>query len=239
VDVLDRKLQILEEHDHFKSIEDTRAAIDRLLPTIRSVQDPALRDIYIAKVSERTGVRRDTLEGELARAVGSPQTQRVSRRRDRRGSPTTFVPQMGPERELLLLMTKDRDWIERVGEHLGPQDFVDVRYRAVFEALLADHDLTHPPETMAPEAASVLNELLADPTELSRAHRVFEESLSKILSTFLQERLDAVDHLLQNTLDEQEESQLLAEKARLSKERRELGRDWSPAARRALRHDHL
>ena len=146
---------------------------------------------------------------------------------------------MGPERELLLLMTKDRDWIERVGERLGPQDFADVRYRAVFESLLADHDLTHPPEKMVPEAARVLEELLADPTELGRAHRVFEESLGKILSTLLQERLDAVDHLLQNTLDEQQETQLLVEKARLSKERRELGPDWSPTVRRALKDDHL
>ena len=239
LDVLDRKLQILEEHDHFGSIEQTRSAIDRLLPTIRAVQDHALRDIYIAKVSERTGVRRDTLEGELARAVPPAVPQRVAWRRDQRRKSVTSVPEMGPERELLLLMTKDRDWIERVGERLGPQDFLDVRYRAVFESLLADHELTHPPEKMVPEAARVLEALLADPTELSRAHRVFEESLSKILSTLLQGRLDAVDHLLQNTLDEQQEAQLLGEKARLSKERRELGTDWSPTVRRALKDNHL
>ena len=240
VDVLDRKLQILEEHDHFRSIEHTRAAIDRLLPTIRAVQDPALRDIYIAKVSERTGVRRDTLEGELARSAARPAPRRATRRHDHRpAASAAFVPEMGPERELLLLMTKDRDWIERVGERLGPHDFVDVRYRAVFESLLADHDLTHPPDKMAPEAARVLEELLADPTELNRAHRVFEESLNKILSTLMQERLDAVDHLLQNTLDEQQETQLLGEKARLSEERRELGRDWSPTAHRARKDNHL
>ncbi len=239
VDVLDRKLQILEEHDHFRSIEHTRAAIDRLLPTLRAVQDPTLRDIYVAKVSERTGVRRDTLEAELARVTPSPVPERVARRREYRRPSVTSMPEMGPERELLLLMTKDRDWIERVGERLGPHDFVDVRYRAVFESLLADHELTHPPEEMAPAAARVLEDLLADPTELSRAHRVFEESLSKILSTLLQQRLDAVDHLLQNTLDEQQETQLLVEKARLSKERRELGRDWSPTARRALKDNHL
>ena len=239
VDVLDRKLQILEENDHFRSIEHTRTAIDRLLPTIRAAQDPALRDIYIAKVSERTGVRRDTLLGELARAVPPPVPQRAARRRDHRRTSAALGLEMGPERELLLLMTKGRDWIERVGERLGPQDFVDVRYRAVFESLLADHDLTHPPEKMVPEAARVLEELLADPTELSQAHRVFEESLNKILSTLMQERLDAVDHLLQNTLDEQQETQLLGEKARLSKERRELGRDWSPTIRRAMKNNHL
>ena len=235
VDVLDRKLQILEERDHFASIELTRTALDRLLPTLRAVRDPALRDIYVAKVSERTGVRPATIEGELARIAPQTVPKRVVRRRDRSRPPVASVPEMGPERELLLLMTKDRDWIERVGERLGPQDFVDVRYRAVFEALLADHELAHPPEKMVPEAARLLEELLADSTELSRARRVFEESLSKILSTLLQEKLDAVDHLLQNTLDEQQETQLLVEKARLSKERRELGPDWSPTVRRALK----
>ena len=239
VDVLDRKIQILEEHDHFKSIEHTRTAIDRLLPTLRAVQDPTLRDIYIKKVSDRTGVRRDTLEAELARVVAPPLQPQVVRRRDRRRPAARSTPEMGPERELLLLMTKDRDWIERVGERLGPKDFLDVRYRAVFESLLADHELTHPPEEMAPEAARVLEKLLADPAELGRAHRVFEESSSKILSTLLQERLDAVDHLLQNTSDEQQETQLLLEKARLSKERRDLGQDWSPTVRRAIKDNHL
>ena len=239
VDVLDRKIQILEEHDHFKSIEHTRSAIDRLLPTLRAVQDPTLRDIYIKKVSDRTGVRRDTLEAELARVVAPPLQPQVVRRRDRRRPAARTTPEMGPERELLLLMTKDRDWIERVGERLGPKDFLDVRYRAVFESLLADHELTHPPEEMVPEAARVLEKLLADPAELGRAHRVFEESSSKILSTLLQERLDAVDHLLQNTSDEQQETQLLLEKARLSKERRDLGQDWSPTVRRAIKDNHL
>ena len=239
VDVLDRKLQILEERDHFTGIEQTRAAIDRLLPTLRAVQDPALRDIYVAKVSERTGVRRDTLEAELARAVSRPLPQRSKRRPNPRRPSVASMPELGPERELLLLMIKDRDWIERVGERLGPQDFLDARYRAVFESLLADHDLSYPSEKLTPTAARVLEDLLSDPTELSRAHRVFEESSSKILSTLLQVRLDAVDHLLQNTLDEQQETQLLREKARLSKERRELGRDWSPTARRALKGNHL
>ena len=238
IDVLDRKIQMLEEHDHFKSIEHTRTAIDRLLPTLRAVQDPALRDIYIKKVSDRTGVRRDTLEAELARVASAPQQQQVVQRRDQRR--TSAPDDMGPERLLLLLMTKDRDWIEKVGERLGPRHFVDVRYRAVFKALLADHDLTHPPEGMVPEAARVLDKLLADPEELGRGHRVFKESVSKILSTSLQGSLDEVTPKLQNnTLDEQEETELLLEIERLSKERRDLGQDWSPTAKRLSKDNHL
>ena len=238
IDVLDRKIQMLEEHDHFKSIEHTRTAIDRLLPTLRAVQDPALRDIYIKKVEDSTGVRRDTLEAELARVASAPQQQQVVQRRDQRR--TSAPDDMGPERLLLLLMTKDRDWIEKVGERLGPRHFVDVRYRAVFKALLADHDLTHPPEGMVPEAARVLDKLLADPEELGRGHRVFKESVSKILSTSLQGSLDEVTPKLQNnTLDEQEETELLLEIERLSKERRDLGQDWSPTAKRLSKDNHL
>jgi len=239
IDVLDRKIQMLEEHDHFKSIEHTRTAIDRLLPTLRAVQDPALRDIYIKKVSDRTGVRRDTLEAELARVTSAPQQQQVVRRRDQR---RPSAPEMGPERKLLLLMTKDRDWIEKVGERLGPRDFRNDWYRAVFEALLADHDLTHPPEGMVPEAARVLDKLLADSAELGRGHRVFKESVDKILSTSLEGSLDEVDRKLQNnTLDEQEKTELLLEKDRLRKERQDLGgqADWSLAVETLSKDNHL
>jgi DNA primase len=237
VDVLDRKLQILDERDHFASIEGTRSAIDRLLPTIRATRDSALRDIYVAKVAERTGVRRETLEEELkseTHRVSSPPPRRPSGRR----MATPVIPPMGAERELLLLMTKDRDWIERVGEHLSPDDFVDLSYAAAFESLLADHELTHAPPEMASAAASVLEGLLADPKELRQAHRVFEESLGRILSTVMQERLDGMDRLIENTSDEGRRAELLAEKAQLGKERRELGLDWSAAARKTLMSDY-
>jgi len=81
VDVLDRKLQILEERDYFSSIERTRGAVDRLLPTLRAAKDPALRDIYVAKVAERTGVRRETLNAELEKGeVGVPARPRARAR---------------------------------------------------------------------------------------------------------------------------------------------------------------
>jgi len=239
VDVLDRKLQILEERDHFSGIDKTRNAVDRLLPTLRAVRDPTLRDIYVSKVSERTGVRRETLQEELARTGPSPAPVRTpsARRSTPRRLAAPTVPPMGAERELLLLMTKDRDWIERVGEHLGPDDFSDPGYRGAFEALLADPGLTHVPPGLSPGAAQTLEALLASRTELGPAHRVFEESLSKIRSTALQGSLDEVDRLIQNTSDPERRTELLAEKARLGERRRELGLDWSPTARRTMKNN--
>ena len=49
-------LQILEEREFFSSIDGVRRALDGLLPTVRAASDPALRDIYVSKVAERTGV---------------------------------------------------------------------------------------------------------------------------------------------------------------------------------------
>ena len=81
VDVLDRKLEILKERHFFEDIDGIRRALDHLLPTLRAAADPALKDIYVARVAERTGVRRETLERDLTndrgfRGVVKPQEQR-------------------------------------------------------------------------------------------------------------------------------------------------------------------
>jgi DNA primase len=238
VDVLDRKLQILEEHHHFESIEDKRTAIDRLLPTIRAVQDPALRDIYLKQVEKRTDVQRDTLEGELARSVPRPMPQRVTRTQDHRPTPTARVPEMGPWRTVLLLMTKNRAWIVRAAERLDPQDFVDVRYRAVFESLVADPDLTYPPDKMDQEGARVLAELLADQTTFTQEDRFFKDSVNKILSTLMKPSLDAQDDVVQNT-DGQQQNDALREKARLKQIQRDLAPDWAATAHRVGKNNHL
>ena len=236
-DVLDRKIQILEEKDHFSGIDRTRNAVDRLLPTLRAVKDPTLRDIYIAKVSDRTGVRRDTLEEELARITTTVSHSFSKSRSKSKDVSTPPLPLMGPERELLLLMIKDRNWIVRVGEHLGPDDFIDLRYRNIFEMLLEDPEFTHPPTGLSSAANKILEELLSDPKDISQSQRVFEESLSKIQSMVLQKSIDEIDRLIQETKDPELRTELLTEKASLGKQRRELVLDWSSAARITLKNN--
>jgi len=136
VDVLDRKLQILDEKDFFSSIERIRSAVDRLLPTLRAAADPALRDIYVAKVADRTGVRRETFEAELRKTAGA-----ASRAPHPEAAPSRIpsIPRLGAERTLLLLMTKNAEYVERAGEQLSVEDFVDPAYRTIFQALLDGH----------------------------------------------------------------------------------------------------
>ncbi|HBD97902.1 MAG TPA: DNA primase [Gemmatimonadetes bacterium] len=237
VDVLDRKLQILDEKDYFSSIERTRSAVDRLLPTIRAASDPALRDIYVAKVADRTGVRRETLEAEMKRAASGsaptsvaapPSVPRIAAHR---------VPKLGAERTVLLLMTKNPDFVERAGEHVGAGDFVDVAYRTIFQALLDDPELRAPPVSMDPVAARRLQEILSDPEELAHAGRVFEESVARMHVAALDRRSQDLDLRIAAAAGDGEKRTLIEEKERVSRERRELHPDdWTTTARK-LRGD--
>lgn len=233
VDVLDRKLQILDEKNYFSSIERTRRAVDRLLPTIRAASDPALQDIYVAKVADRTGVRRETLEAEMKRAASGSVPTRV-------GAPSRVpriaahkVPKLGAERILLLLMTKNPDFVERAGEQVGAGDFVDLTYRAIFQALLDDPELRAPPVSMDPVAAQRLQEILSDPEELAHAGRVFEESVARIHVAALDRRSQDLDLRIAAAAGEGEKRTLTEEKERVSRERRELSPDdWITTARK-------
>ena len=171
VDVLDRKLQILEERDYFASIERTRSAVDRLLPTLRAARDPTLRDIYVAKVADRTGVRRETLEAEMARAP-APRGRAPSARPE--GRPVS--KRLGAERSLLVVLVRGVAWVERAAELLSPQDFEDPYHRAIFQALLAEPEMRAPPASMDPVAAQRFEDILSDPEEISHGIDVFTQS---------------------------------------------------------------
>ncbi|MDP2497117.1 MAG: DNA primase [Candidatus Palauibacterales bacterium] len=138
VDVIERKLQILEKKGYLESIEGRRRAVDGLLSTLRAAEDAALRDLYLDRVADRTGVRRATLVSEVARAEERRQRRErlQERRRERResgreagpgrpsgggsgpgprshgsGSEREDVGDTGPvaERDLLLLLVRDDD----------------------------------------------------------------------------------------------------------------------------------
>lgn len=248
LDVLDRKIQILDEHDYFSSIERTRDAVDRLLPTIRATTDPALRDIYVAKVADRTGVRRETLEAELHRQDERSRRSRARRRgrssRQRRergkGSSDRTLPKMGAEREILRILLRDPEgsYLEDCAEALAPDDFVDPAYRALYERLLQTPDLSHVPEGMDPVAARTLEELLADSREISHTRKVFQESVNRIRRKPLEQKSRELRGLLaeaEDSGDDERVGTLMDELSALARERREMGVGWESAAHKAAR----
>lgn len=88
IDVMERKLQLLDRKGLFTSIKGTRRAIDVLLPTVRAARDGVVRGLYLKRIGDRTGIPVEALEKE----VGDSEEQRVpldprgEPRRDGRGS---------------------------------------------------------------------------------------------------------------------------------------------------------
>ncbi len=227
VDVLERKIGILEEREWFSSIERTRSALDRLLPTLRAAKDPQLRDLYLARVAERTDVRRETLEAELRKSPAAATRHRPQARARR---PAPKVHGRGPERMLLLLLLHDRRWVEPASERIGPADLEDRTCRAIFEMLLDDPELRSPPEEADPAVVRRFEELMTDEEAREPATRLFEDAISKILVAGLDRRLDALDHEIGAARDEARKHELVGEKTRLTREKRDLGVDWRKAA---------
>jgi len=233
VDVLDRKLQILDQKDFFSSIERTRSAVDRLLPTLRAAADPALRDIYVAKVADRTGVRRDTLEAEMRKATSA------SARAPRPETPPSpaaaapALPKMGAERDLIHMMIRNVDFVDRATEVLGPADFDDSGYRAIFQALMENPELREPPQSMDPVAAAAFAKLLETPYETGRAAEVFGRSLSRIRAVKLDREIQRVHQRVLAAVSDDEKQPLVIEKQRLSRELRSVDPEyWMAAAQR-------
>jgi len=223
LDVLDRKLQILEQKDFFSSIERTRDAVDRLLPTLRAAADPTLRDIYVDKVAKRTGVRRETLEAEMRRTrrrADSPGESAPPSPR-RRGAPTT-LPGSGAERKLLMMMLRGVEWVERAGELVSAEDFDDPHHRAIFLALLDDPEMRSPPSSMDPVAAKRLESILSDPEELAHGIDVFSKSVNRMRVSALDRRIRGMQQSIEAATTEGEKRVLAREKEKLAQERREL-----------------
>jgi DNA primase len=230
VDVLERKIQILEQRHFFESIERRRSAVDRLLPTLRAARDPALHDIYVSRVAEVTGVRRETLEGEITRARrGEPARQPVGRPAPPRRSARSGIHKMGAERQLLKVMVRGVEWVERAAELVSPEDFEDPYHRAIFVALLEDPELRVPPSSMDPVAAQRFDEFLADPEDLKHGLEIFTNSVNRLRVLALRRRVQEVQRNIEAAADEGEKLGLMTAKARLAAELRELDPTyWAP-----------
>jgi DNA primase len=233
VDVLDRKLTILDERDHFSSIERTRSAVDRLLPTLRAAKDPALRDIYVSKVADRTGVRRETLEAEMAKRQSGYGAQRSAPPPHHAPTLQPRVQPRGAELQLLKVMVRGVEWVERAAELISQEDFYDPYHRAIFQALLDDPEVRAPPAAMDPVAAQKFDEILGDQEELAHGIDVFTNSVNRIRVLALDRRIQDLQRGIEAAESDDEKLELMTEKASLAGELRELDPNyWASAARR-------
>jgi len=236
VDVLERKIQILERKDYFGSIRGTRQAVDVLLPTVRATADEVLRGVYIQRISEKTGVPRETLEREAAelppherRAAAAAEERRDRGHRDAPGRRADDFARMArtaehlnlPERVLLLLLFRDEAWVARAAEELSPADFRHAAYGTIFAGLVEAEGRRDPEgewlKVFPPEVLPLVEELRGDPqaATLVPADHFFAGSLQLIRARALQARLAEIAREM-NVADPDQQLLLYREKKLLT-----------------------
>lgn len=151
IDVLERKIQILERKGFFATLPGRRRALDALLPTIRATTDPIARDLYLSRVAEAAGIRKETLEEEVAGRMEAPRPAAVQP-----VAAEQFGPAAQTEKSILAVMLQSPEWKARVLAEVDRENFSSLRYRAVFDALAEDA-----PERLDEVSARVLEDLQA------------------------------------------------------------------------------
>jgi DNA primase len=171
VDVLERKIQLLAEKGWFEDLERRRAALDRLLPTIRAAADPITRQLYLSRVAERSGVSKEVLERELrfaprpSDAGGAPPAEHA------RSRPPQAVPVRGAEWDLLRVLVVAPAFRARALELMPPEVFELPEHRELFIALTTATTMAdQPPENLSHAAQLLWSRLRESAAELEGAN---------------------------------------------------------------------
>lgn len=212
VDVLERKIQILERKGFFGSLPGRRRALDRLLPTIRAAADPITRELYISRVAEVAGVRKDVLQREV-----DPKDAPTAPYRPL--PPSTVLPS-NAEKSLLLLMVSGDAWRSRIVEAVDAEEFEFPIYRALFEAVADDA-----PERLDETAARAYESLQGEGLGDEQPDVVFERAVTWLEAR----RLDREIARKQQEIDlapEADKGRLALEKQALANERNAKRPTW-------------
>ena len=230
VDVLDRKLQILEQRGFFADIEGIRHALDRLLPTVRAAADPALKDIYVARVAQRTGVRRETIERALtsdrpfSATVGNrtaqPRTSVDRRHEARPAEPPPRRSPRGAEKQLIMLLLRDSSRVGPAAQVLQGSHFRDPVYRELFDWLRTGETDA---EKLTPEGREQMALLQGEHIEFGEGDHAFDDIMGDILRAPLMLEMRKLTKALRGPLEGDEMERVVRRKQELRARLKEMG----------------
>jgi DNA primase len=165
IDLLERKIQLLERKGWFEDIDHRRDALDRLFPTLRAAADPITRDQYLSLAAKYAEVSRDVLEKELAHTSRSAAFQpseprRVNPPSEGAGLSRSSQVKINPESQLLRAMLSSEEWVKRARDDVTPALFNSPRHRELFETLLQARDpLGQMPAALSEDAQTIWTRL--------------------------------------------------------------------------------
>jgi DNA primase len=235
IDVFERKIQILERAGWFGELQKKRRALDRLLPTIRATSDEMLRDLYVGRASEVTGVNKEILQREVGpRSSGGaepprPEPQEIPRPAIRGRSSDRREPRRNAgtsaERELVRAMLRERSRVEPIAERIGPDSFREPLYREIFAALLEvgeEGSITDLAALLDSDALSIAEEML-EGESMTDVQRTVDDSITRLNVREMEEHLNEIDRLLP-LASPAEQDGLQQERAKLVAQMRASGR---------------
>ena len=248
IDVFERKIQILDRAGWFAELQKKRRALDRLLPTIRATSDEIMRDLYVGRASEITGVDRGILLRELGDSKASqtpperefsepPPPSEIRGRIPDRREPRR-VGNVAAEKELVRAMLQQRSRVETIAERIGPDSFHDSRYRAIFEALLEageDASLEDLSLGLDSESLATAEDLLSGVDAHIDPQRTVDDSITKLHVRAMEERVSEIDRILPLATESEKEI-LYDERTKLVVQMRATGKmGWGAIRRRRSR----
>jgi DNA primase len=230
IDVFDRKIQLLERAGMFAELHKKRRALDRLLPTVRATSDEIMRDLYLSRAAEVSGVAREVLERELtgrgapapAQVAPAPAPRISPAARVRRGERRAQHGERGAsaEREIVRAMVTIRSRVEQIAEKLGAESFRDPVYRAIYNALIAadpDATIEELSTGLDEEAIGVLEDILAEGAFQIDPERTISDSLATLRARDLDRRAAELDRIIP-LVDGAQKDELIAEKVAIRDE---------------------
>ena len=239
IDLLERKIQLLEQKGWFEGVDHQRDALDRLLPTLRAAADPITRDLYLNEVSQRTGVSREVLlqqvmarvepvgsagpgrPGGTGRGDGSEPFGRSSHGHGERPGVARRVD--AAERDLLRVLVKDGSWTARAADQVPPEWFETPGFREVYEAVCRSPESIGSPiffEQLSPTAQRAYTWLAGTDPKYGRPDpdRTFDGAFASLKTRVLVRELTALERRMQNIPSDDEYDALIRRRKALLSE---------------------
>ncbi len=238
IDVFDRKIQILDRAGWFGELQKKRRALDRLLPTIRATSDEIMKDLYINRASEVTGVAREILLRELGTRAAVSRSPIEPPMREAPSAPSLARPVQplrpksprdsatSAERLLILTMLQQRTFVPEIAEQIGPDSFRNRGYRSLFEALMHAGEsatIEEVAEKLDEEGTELLQSLVPDTEEVIAAHRTISDSIAKIHARELTRKIKKLERL-KDVANESEKTAINVELDQLRAQSKALGK---------------
>ena len=245
IDVFERKIQLLERAGMFAELHKKRRALDRLLPTIRAASDQIMRDLYLARASEVSGVAREVLEREWtgrapresSDAAPTPSAPRISpAARVRRGERRAQHSERGSsaERELIRAMLFNRARVVQIAEKLDVESFRTPGYRHIYRALIAlgpDSTIEQVSANLDEDAIETIQEILAEGAFQIDQERTISDSFATLRARDLDLRAAELDRIIPLASGAKKD-ELIAEKDAIRRELKATGRNYFKKFRR-------